>query len=30
MERHFEVELQALRDRLLAMGGLAETMIHGD
>jgi phosphate transport system protein len=28
MERHFEVELQALRDRLLAMGGLAETMIH--
>jgi phosphate transport system protein len=28
MERHFEIELQALRDRLLAMGGLAETMIH--
>ena len=28
MERHFEVELQALRDRLLAMGSLAETMIH--
>jgi phosphate transport system protein len=28
MERHFEVELQALRDRLLTMGGLAETMIH--
>jgi len=28
MERHFEAELQALRERLLAMGGLAETMIH--
>jgi phosphate transport system protein len=28
MERHFEVELQALRDRLLAMGSLAEMMIH--
>ena len=28
MERHFEVELQTLRDRLLTMGGLAETMIH--
>jgi phosphate transport system protein len=28
MERHFEVELHALRDRLLAMGSLAETMIH--
>jgi phosphate transport system protein len=28
MERHFEVELQALRNRLLAMGSLAETMIH--
>ena len=28
MERHFEVELQAIRDRLLAMGGLAETMIN--
>jgi phosphate transport system protein len=28
MERHFEVELQALRNRLLTMGGLAETMIH--
>ena len=28
MERHFEVELQALRDRLLTMGTLAETMIH--
>jgi phosphate transport system protein len=28
MERHFEVELYALRDRLLAMGSLAETMIH--
>jgi phosphate transport system protein len=28
MERHFETELHALRDRLLAMGSLAETMIH--
>jgi phosphate transport system protein len=28
MERHFEAELQVLRDRLLAMGSLAETMIH--
>jgi phosphate transport system protein len=28
MARHFDVELQALRDRLLTMGGLAETMIH--
>lgn len=28
MERHFERELQALRERLLAMGGLAETMIR--
>jgi phosphate transport system protein len=28
MERHFEVELQALRDRLLGMGSLAETMIY--
>jgi len=28
MERRFEVELQALRERLLAMGSLAETMIH--
>ena len=28
MERHFEAELHALRDRLLAMGSLAETMIH--
>jgi phosphate transport system protein len=28
MERHFEKELQALRERLLVMGGLAETMIH--
>jgi phosphate transport system protein len=28
MERHFEVELQALRERLLAMGSAAETMIH--
>lgn len=27
MERHFERELQALRERLLVMGGLAETMI---
>ncbi|HEV8675983.1 MAG TPA: phosphate signaling complex protein PhoU [Methylomirabilota bacterium] len=29
MERHFETELGALRERLLVMGGLAETMIHG-
>jgi phosphate transport system protein len=28
MERRFEIELHALRDRLLAMGGLAETMIN--
>jgi phosphate transport system protein len=28
MERHFEADLHALRDRLLAMGSLAETMIH--
>ncbi len=28
MERHFEADLQALRERLLVMGGLAETMIH--
>lgn len=28
MERHFEIELAALRDRLLIMGGLAETMIN--
>ena len=28
MERHFEVELQAIREKLLAMGGLAEAMIH--
>ena len=28
MERYFEAELHALRDRLLAMGSLAETMIH--
>jgi phosphate transport system protein len=28
MERHFEVQLQAVRERLLAMGSLAETMIH--
>jgi phosphate transport system protein len=28
MERHFETELQALRERLLTMGSLAETMIH--
>ncbi len=28
MERRFERELQALRGRLLAMGGLAETMIY--
>jgi len=28
MERQFEKELQALRERLLVMGGLAETMIH--
>ncbi|MGH7321350.1 MAG: phosphate signaling complex protein PhoU [Candidatus Rokuibacteriota bacterium] len=28
MERHFEIELQALRERLLAMGSVAEAMIH--
>ena len=28
MERHFEADLQALRERLLTMGSLAETMIH--
>jgi phosphate transport system protein len=28
MERHFETDLQALRERLLAMGSLAEGMIH--
>jgi len=28
MERRFERELQALRERLLTMGSLAETMIH--
>jgi phosphate transport system protein len=28
MERHFEVELQTIRERLLAMGTLAEAMIH--
>ncbi|MBI3329957.1 MAG: phosphate signaling complex protein PhoU [Nitrospinae bacterium] len=28
MERRFEGDLQALRQRLLAMGSLAETMIH--
>lgn len=28
MERRFETELQALRDRLLGMGSLAEAMIH--
>jgi len=28
MERRFEKELQALKERLLVMGGLAETMIH--
>jgi phosphate transport system protein len=28
MERHFEADLHALRDRLLGMGSLAETMIH--
>ncbi len=28
MERRFEVDLQALRERLLTMGGLAEAMIH--
>jgi phosphate transport system protein len=28
MERHFETDLQAIKERLLAMGSLAETMIH--
>jgi phosphate transport system protein len=28
MERHFEADLQELRERLLAMGSVAETMIH--
>lgn len=28
MERHFERDLQTLRERLLVMGGLAETMIR--
>ena len=28
MERHFEVELQAIREKLLAMGSLAEAMIQ--
>jgi phosphate transport system protein len=28
MERHFEQDLQALKERLLTMGSLAETMIH--
>jgi phosphate transport system protein len=28
MERRFEAELQKLRERLLAMGSIAETMIH--
>jgi phosphate transport system protein len=28
MERHFETALQAIKERLLAMGSLAETMIH--
>jgi phosphate transport system protein len=28
MERHFESELQAIKERLLAMGSLAESMIH--
>jgi phosphate transport system protein len=28
MERHFETELSTIRERLLAMGGLAESMIH--
>jgi phosphate transport system protein len=28
MERHFHQELQTLRERILVMGGLAETMIH--
>jgi phosphate transport system protein len=28
MERHFEADLQELRERLLVMGSVAETMIH--
>jgi phosphate transport system protein len=28
MERHFEQELHVLKDRLLVMGGHAETMVH--
>jgi phosphate transport system protein len=28
MERHFETELQAIKERLLAMGSVAESMIH--
>jgi phosphate transport system protein len=28
MERHFETQLGQIRERLLAMGGLAESMIH--
>ena len=28
MERHFETELQAIKERLLTMGALAESMIH--
>jgi phosphate transport system protein len=28
MERHFETQLDQIRERLLAMGGLAESMIH--
>ena len=28
MERHFEADLQAVRERLLAMGSVAETMIR--
>ena len=30
MERHFEVELQAIREKLLAMGSLAESMLLYD
>ena len=28
MERHFEADLQTVRERLLAMGGVAESMIR--
>src|SRR4029077_9183341 len=28
MERHFDQDLQQLKERLLTMGSLAETMIH--